>query len=196
MTKWNFTQRTRVIIQAILLLTTFFSIINISNAQSISNSPVQLQYALPQSYPAPEFQGINNWLNSPPLTLQSLKGKVVLLDFWSYTCVYCYKAMPHLNDWYNKYSSQGLVIIGIHNFDNPIDNNVAKVEQVVQAYGMQYPIAMDNDSVMWRQYNPQYWPSTFLIDKNGNIVYSHIGQGAYNIIENNIRVLLNQNASE
>lgn len=193
MDKWNFVKYNYKLINAIILFFVCLTFNNISHAQTYS--AVQSPSDYTNTYAAPEIQGISSWINSSPLSLQSLRGKVVLLEFWSYSCVYCYYSMPYLNDWYNKYSSQGLVIIGIHNFEDPNDRDVTKVEQVVQTYGMKYPIALDNNSVMWRIYKPRYWPSTFLIDKNGNIVYKHIGQGAYGIIENNIRSLLSQNAS-
>lgn len=151
-----------------------------------------LQYGVDQAYPAPELQGITGWLNSSPLTLQSLKGKVVLLDFWTYGCPYCIYSLPHLNDWYNKYSALGLVIIGVHSPEYPFETNVLSIQNAINKYGIQYPVAIDNYNQSWREYNGLYYPTTYLIDKNGYVVYRHIGQGADNVVENNIRTLLSE----
>ncbi len=151
-----------------------------------------LKDGIDQTYLAPELQGITGWLNSPPLSLPALRGKVVLLDFWSYGCPYCIYSLPHLIDWYNKYSSMGLVIIGVHSPEYPFESDEVSIQNAVNKYGIPYPVALDNDNQSWHEYNGLYYPTTYLIDKNGYVVYRHIGQGADNVIENNIRVLLSK----
>lgn len=152
----------------------------------------RLKYGIDQTYLAPELQGISGWLNSQPLSLQALKGKVVLLDFWSYGCPYCIYSLPHLIDWYNKYSGMGLVIIGVHSPEYPFEANEVSIQNAINKYGIPYPVALDNDNQSWHEYNGLYYPTTYLIDKNGYVVYRHIGQGGDNVIENNIRVLLSK----
>ncbi len=177
----------------LLIITSGVFLLSFINAAQADTTPtMQLQNGVDQPYPAPELQGITGWFNSPPLTLQSLKGKVVLLDFWTYGCPYCVYSMPHLNDWYNKYNAQGLVIIGVHSPEYLFEEKLQNIQDAINKYGIQYPIAVDNTSQSWKEYNGQYWPTTYLIDKNGNVVYQHLGQGGYEVTENNIRILLSE----
>ncbi len=152
----------------------------------------QLQNGLEQSYPAPELQGITGWLNSPPLSLKSLRGKVVLVDFWNYNCPYCVESLPYLNNWYNKYRAQGLVIIGVHNPEYPYEANVNNIQYAVNRYGIQYPVALDSNSESLRLYNVLYYPTSYLINKHGYVVYRQEGQSSYKEIENNIQILLSK----
>ncbi|STY30075.1 cytochrome C biogenesis protein [Legionella wadsworthii] len=142
------------------------------------------------TYPAPPIQGIETWINSPPLRLDDLQGKVVLIDFWTYSCINCLRTLPYLKDWYTRYHDKGLVIIGIHtpefNFEKSVDN----VKAAVQRYGILYPVALDNQFTTWRNYENHYWPAHYLINKKGEIVYKCFGEGEYDVMENNIRFLL------
>lgn len=141
-------------------------------------------------YPAPPLQNITAWINSDPLELNKLRGKVILIDFWAYSCINCVRTLPYLKAWDEKYHDQGLVIIGVHSPEFSFETNLANVKMAVAKYGIKYPVALDNDFTTWRNYNNQYWPAHYLIDKNGQVVYQHFGEGDYGITENNIRSLL------
>jgi cytochrome c biogenesis protein CcdA/thiol-disulfide isomerase/thioredoxin len=140
--------------------------------------------------PAPELTGITNWINSEPLTLASLKGKVVLIDFWTYSCVNCVRTFPFLKAWYSKYKDQGLVIIGVHTPEFAFEHDPSNVEQAVKRFGIEYPVAQDNNYGTWRAYNNHYWPAEFLIGPNGHIRYTHFGEGHYDVTEMAIQTLL------
>jgi thiol-disulfide isomerase/thioredoxin len=140
--------------------------------------------------PAPELTGITNWINSQPLTLASLKGKVVLIDFWTYSCVNCVRTFPFLKAWYSKYKDQGLVIIGVHTPEFAFEHDPSNVEQAVKRFGIEYPVAQDNNYGTWRAYNNHYWPAEFLIGPNGHIRYTHFGEGHYDVTEMAIQTLL------
>ncbi len=139
---------------------------------------------------APEFQGITNWINSEPLTVAGLEGKVVLVDFWTYTCVNCIRTMPYLKEWHAKYADKGLVIIGVHSPEFEFEKATENVTAAAQDFGLAYPIAQDNNFATWRAYNNQFWPAKYLVDSQGKIRYTHFGEGAYNETENRIRELL------
>jgi cytochrome c biogenesis protein CcdA/thiol-disulfide isomerase/thioredoxin len=139
---------------------------------------------------APEFTGLSGWINSEPKTLESLKGKVVLVDFWTYSCINCIRTQPYLNDWYKTYKDSGLEIVGIHAPEFAFERNPKNVEDAAKKAGLNYPIALDNDFSTWNAFNNQYWPSTYLIDKDGNIRRYHGGEGEYKETEQAIRALL------
>jgi cytochrome c biogenesis protein CcdA/thiol-disulfide isomerase/thioredoxin len=149
-----------------------------------------LQNGLDKPYPAPELAGLDHWLNSPPRTLQSLKGKVVLVDFWTYSCINCVRTLPYLVDWDNKYRSQGLVIIGIHAPEFEFEKKYDNVKAAVAQHGIRYPVALDNNLATWDRFNNRYWPAHYLINRDGQVVYTHFGEGEYDVTENNIRYLL------
>ncbi len=149
-----------------------------------------LEHGIYHPYPAPPIEGITDWINSPPLQLNDLKGKVVLIDFWTYSCINCIRTLPYLKDWYAKYHNAGLVIIGIHAPEFEFERNIGNVKAAVLKNGIQYPVALDNQFVTWKNYNNQYWPAHYLIDKKGMLVYQHFGEGEYDVTENNIRFLL------
>jgi thiol-disulfide isomerase/thioredoxin len=142
---------------------------------------------------APEFTGISNWLNSQPLTLKSLKGKVVLVDFWTYSCINCIRTLPYVTKWYDTYKDQGFVVIGVHTPEFAFEKVTSNVETAIKRFGINYPVAQDNDFATWNAYNNQYWPAEYLIDQNGQIVYEHFGEGNYDHTENAIRQLLGLN---
>lgn len=150
-----------------------------------------LENGLTHPYPTPAIEGINAWINSPPLQLNQLKGKVILIDFWTYSCINCIRTLPYLKDWYAKYHDKGLVIIGVHSPEFDFEKNLNNVKNAVANDGIRYPVALDNQFITWQNFNNHYWPAHYLIDKNGYVVYSHFGEGEYDITENNIRYLLN-----
>jgi thiol-disulfide isomerase/thioredoxin len=140
--------------------------------------------------PAPEFTGITTWLNSQPLTMQQLRGKVVLVDFWTYTCINCIHTLPYVQSWYQKYKDQGLVVVGVHTPEYPFEHETDKVSAAIKQYGLSYPVAQDNDYATWNAYGNQFWPAVYLIDKKGRVVYSHFGEGNYEHTEAEIRAQL------
>ena len=146
--------------------------------------------------PAPEFSGITNWINSEPLTLEKLKGKVVLIDFWTYSCINCIRTLPYVTKWYETYKDQGFVVVGIHTPEFAFEKVSENVRLATERYHITYPVAQDNDYATWQAYHNQYWPAEYLIDKNGHIVYTHFGEGEYDLTENTIRGLLGMPASE
>ncbi len=148
---------------------------------------------LPNKGPAPNFQGITTWINSPPLDLSELRGKVVLVDFWTYSCINCIRTIPYLNAWYAKYGDNGLVIVGVHTPEFQFEKNYTNVLAAVKSFGLKYPVALDSNYATWNAYSNQYWPADYLIDKNGDIRDTHIGEGGYNVTEMLIQELL-QNA--
>jgi thiol-disulfide isomerase/thioredoxin len=142
--------------------------------------------------PAPEFTGIDKWLNSTPLTMQQLRGKVVLVDFWTYTCINCINTLPYVKDWYQKYKDQGLVVVGVHTPEYPFERNTDNVKTAIKHFDIRYPVAQDNSYATWTAYNNQYWPGFYLIDKKGQVVYTHFGEGQYGETEAAIKALLAQ----
>ncbi len=139
---------------------------------------------------APEFTGISHWLNSDPLTIKSLKGKVVLVDFWTYTCINCIRTLPYVTKWYDTYKDKGLVVIGVHTPEFPFEKVTENVATAIKRFNIHYPVAQDNDYGTWGVYNNQYWPAEYLIDQNGNIVHEHFGEGEYDKTEAAIVQLL------
>ena len=129
-------------------------------------------------------------VNSPPLNLSALKGKVVLVDFWTYSCINCIRTIPYLNAWESKYGSDGLVIIGVSTPEFQFEHNYTNVQNAVSRFGIKYPVALDNNYSTWSAYNNHYWPADYLIDKNGNVRYVAFGEGDYNATEKAIQVLL------
>lgn len=142
--------------------------------------------------PAPEFQGIHRWLNSEPLSLAGLKGKVVLVDFWTYTCVNCIRTFPYLTDWHSRYAEDGLVIVGMHSPEFDFEKITENVAASAQEAGLVYPIAQDNDFATWQAYGNRFWPAKYLVDKDGVIRYTHFGEGKYRETEKKIRELLEE----
>ncbi|MBU9612541.1 thioredoxin family protein [Burkholderia multivorans] len=141
---------------------------------------------------APELAGIERWHNSAPLTLDRLRGKVVLVDFWTYSCINCIHTIPYVNDWYRKYRDQGLVVVGVHTPEYPFERDAKNVADAIARFGIRYPVAQDNRYDTWRAYDNQYWPALYLIDPNGKIVYTRYGEGAYDKTEAAIRAALAQ----
>jgi len=139
----------------------------------------------------PEFTGITRWLNTDaPLTKASLQGKVVLIDFWTYSCINCIRTFPHLTAWHKNYADQGLVIVGVHTPDFDFEKDEANVKAALAKHGISYPVAMDNDYGTWRAYANRYWPSHYLMDRRGRLRYRHFGEGNYAETEAKIRELL------
>jgi cytochrome c biogenesis protein CcdA/thiol-disulfide isomerase/thioredoxin len=140
----------------------------------------------------PSLSGAVEWLNSPALSNEALKGKVVLVDFWTFDCINCKHTLPYVKDWAKKYEKDGLVVIGVHTpeygFERIIDNVRAKVKE----YGITYPVAIDNNYAIWRNFDNQYWPAHYIIDAKGQVRYTHFGEGSYDTQEKMIQQLLEE----
>jgi cytochrome c biogenesis protein CcdA/thiol-disulfide isomerase/thioredoxin len=144
---------------------------------------------------APDFRGIAQWLNTPdgkPLTLAGLRGRVVLVDFWTYSCINCLRTLPHLEAWDAAYRKAGLTIVGVHSPEFAFEHVPSNVSSATHRLGVQYPVALDNDFATWRAYSNDYWPAEYLIDKTGRIRHEHFGEGNYDETESAIRKLLGE----
>ena len=142
------------------------------------------------AYQAPELTDTGEWFNSPPLKLADLKGKVVLVDFWTYSCINCIRSLPYLEAWYKAYKDTGFVVIGVHAPEFEFEKKADNVAQAVKDYKVTYPVVQDNDLATWRAFNNHYWPAHYLIDKDGRVRREHFGEGEYNQTERAIRALL------
>lgn len=141
---------------------------------------------------APEFPKDLRWFNSQPLAMKELRaaGNVVLIDFWTYSCVNCIRTLPHLKEWHKRYRDKGLVIIGVHTPEFEFEKDATNVERAIRAFGIDYPVVLDADYQLWSAYANRYWPNKYLCDKEGQIVYEHAGEGGYRETEENIRETL------
>jgi thiol-disulfide isomerase/thioredoxin len=167
------------------------TILLVSGASPCAPSP-----ALPKIASAPEFAGISHWYNSPPLTLKALKGKVVLVDFWTYSCINCLNTLPHIKEWYSKYKDKGFVVVGVHSPEFEFEKDNRNILKAIERFKILYPVALDANYKTWDAYNNHAWPAHYLIDQAGFIRDVHIGEGAYDETENAIRALLGEKPME
>ena len=165
----------------------------IGNESSPAAQGLSLQDGLATPYNAPEIAGIESWINSPALKLSDMKGKVVLVDFWTYSCINCVRTLPYVTSWDRKYRDKGLVVIGIHAPEFEFEKDLKNVQSAVAAHEIEYPVALDNHLSTWTNFANRYWPAHYLINKEGKVVYTHFGEGKYDVTENNIRYLLGLN---
>ena len=159
---------------------------------TVVTAPLQGQVKLADEGPMPSLSGATGWLNSKPLTSASLRGKVVLVDFWTYSCVNCLRTLPYVKAWEAKYRDQGLVVIGVHAPEFDFESETANVQKALTKLGITYPVALDNDMKLWNAFHNQYWPAHFFIDATGRIRYHHFGEGEYDESEQVIRQLLTE----
>jgi cytochrome c biogenesis protein CcdA/thiol-disulfide isomerase/thioredoxin len=150
---------------------------------------------LPAEGPMPSLAGAIAWLNSAPLNAQSLRGKVVLIDFWTYSCINCLRELPYVKAWAQKYGSAGLVIIGVHTPEFAFERVVGNVQKAIKDLGVTYPVAVDSDYKIWGAFNNQYWPALYFIDGTGTIRHHHFGEGEYDDSERIIKQLLKENGA-
>jgi len=146
----------------------------------------------PKGVKAPEIISGGEWFNSDPLTLEQLKGKVVVVDFWTYSCINCQRTLPYLRQWYEKYKDKGLVVIGVHSPEFEFEKDSDNVRQAISDFGLKYPVVQDNNFSTWQAYDNHYWPAKYFIDKEGYIRYTHFGEGAYDESEKVIQGLLKE----
>jgi cytochrome c biogenesis protein CcdA/thiol-disulfide isomerase/thioredoxin len=147
---------------------------------------------LPIEGDLPPLSGATTWLNSPPLSAEGLRGKVVLVDFWTYSCINCLRALPFVKGWYDKYKDHGLVVIGVHAPEFAFEKDVGNVRRAVADLKITYPVALDDDYAIWQGFNNQYWPAHYFIDSQGRIRGHHFGEGSYDESEATIRQLLTE----
>ena len=150
---------------------------------------------LPVLGQAPEFTGTQRWFNSPPLTMKRLRGRVVLIDFWTYTCINCIRTQPYLKAWDARYRSRGLTIVGVHSPEFSFEKDAGNVQRAVRTAGLRYPVVQDNDLQTWQAWGNQYWPAEYLVDQQGRVRYTSFGEGDYDKTEHAIRDLLGARGS-
>ncbi len=150
---------------------------------------------LPVEGPLPSLEGAVQWLNSPPLTREQLRGKVVLVDFWTYSCINCIRSVPYVRAWADRYRDKGLVVIGVHTPEFAFERDLANVRKAVAQFGITYPVAIDNNWTIWRAFDNRYWPAHYLADAQGRIRYHHFGEGKTDETEAAIRSLLVENGA-
>ena len=154
--------------------------------------PATPRAALPVEGRLPELSGATTWINSPPLSSEALRGKVVLIDFWTFACINCQRVLPFVRAWAEKYKEQGLVVIGVHAPEFAFERKLDNVKRAADNLGLHFPIAIDNNFAIWRSFNNQYWPANYVIDAQGRIRFHHFGEGEYERSEQVIRQLLDE----
>jgi cytochrome c biogenesis protein CcdA/thiol-disulfide isomerase/thioredoxin len=159
-------------------------------AEQAGGSEADAGETLPVLGHAPDFTDTRQWFNSAPLSLAALRGKVVLVDFWTYTCINCIRTLPHVEAWWERYRGRGLVVVGVHTPEFPFEREASNVEEAIGEFGLRYPVVQDNDYGTWNAFGNQYWPAKYLIDAAGNVRYVHFGEGSYATTERAIRSLL------
>jgi len=161
------------------------------NTQRFDKASTALLHPLKAPYAAPGVRGIETWFNTDaPVDLAALKGKVVLVDFWTYSCINCVRTLPYVTAWYERYKNDGFVVVGIHTPEFPFEREAVNVQEAVGKHKITYPVGMDNSWATWKSFKNRYWPAHYLIDRDGRVVYTHFGEGNYDVTENNIRYLL------
>ena len=139
---------------------------------------------------APDFVGLDGWINSPPLSISGLRGRVVLIDFWTFSCVNCVRTLPHLQELYSAYRKRGFVLVGVHSPEFDFEKVRANVAAAVQHLGVSWPVALDSNMATWGAFNNRYWPAEYLIDQAGRVAYVHFGEGDYGITDGAVARLL------
>jgi thiol-disulfide isomerase/thioredoxin len=172
------------------LFATLAAILLITAGLTLSGTGVPAPLPGSAGRPVPEWQVSKEWINSKPLRLADLRGKVVLVDFWTYSCINCLRTVPYLNRWYEQYKDRGFVVVGIHTPEFEFEGMHVNVDDAVRRLGIQFPVAQDNDFATWKRYDNLAWPAFYLIDREGKIVFSKYGEGGYGSMENLIRQLL------
>lgn len=147
-------------------------------------------YSLHDEGPAPEFAGIDRWFNGGPLTMAGLRGQVVLVDFWTHSCINCLRTLPHLNRWAATHAAAGLVVVGVHTPEFPHERSADRVQAAIERTGIKHAVAQDNRYATWKAWRNQYWPAKYLVDAQGRVQFKHFGEGQYDRIEATLLALL------
>jgi thiol-disulfide isomerase/thioredoxin len=174
----------------LLLAAMLASAIGSPRAGLAADKVTPLSTPMPIEGELPSLGGATGWLNSPPLTADGLRGKVVLIDFWTYSCINWLRSLPYVRAWAKKYQAQGLVVIGVHTPEFGFEKNVDNVRRAAKAMNVDYPIALDNDYAVWRAFNNEYWPALYFVDAQGHIRHHQFGEGDYDQSEKVIQRLL------
>ncbi len=156
---------------------------------ALAGETVHIFSARPHNQAA-EFVGLGKWFNSAPLKISDLRGKVVLVDFWTYGCINCVRTLPQVTRLYEKYKDKGFVVIGIHTPEFPFERSATNVQAAVKRHGITYPVAQDNDYATWNAYLNRYWPAQYLVDAQGRVVFEHVGEGEYDEMDRRVATLL------
>src|SRR5262245_42913546 len=184
----------KIVLTAMLAGASVASIATLAEEKGMMHKmPTAMEMPAQAQTPVGELSSLssaNEWLNSPPLTAASLRGKVVLIDVWTYTCINWLRTVPYVRAWAAKYKDQGLVVIGVHAPEFPFERNVDNVRRAVKDMGLTYPVAIDNDFAIWRAFRNQAWPALFFVDAQGRTRHHHFGEGDYERSERFIQQLL------
>lgn len=160
----------------------------------LKSQPIMPGMDLPELGEMPELEGLVAWINSPELTKEDFEGKVVLIDFWTYSCINCIRTFPFLKSWWEKYQDDDFILLGIHTPEFEFEKDLDNVQEAVDQFNLEYPIALDNDYRTWRNFHNRFWPAEYLFDKNGMLRYTHFGEGRYDETEQAIQRLLETDA--
>jgi thiol-disulfide isomerase/thioredoxin len=144
----------------------------------------------------PELSGADQWLNSPPLSRDQLKGHVVLVDFWTYSCINCLRTLPYIRAWADRYKDSGFIVLGVHTPEFAFEKDPANVRQAVKELHVTYPVPLDNEYAIWKAFNNQFWPADYLIDATGRVRFHHFGEGKYAETEGHIQQLLKESHTQ
>lgn len=160
-------------------------------AEEIQQAPSEMKQPVFKNLgPAPEITGVQKWFNGEAIALPEMQGQVVLVNFWTYSCINCIRNLPKINDWHEAYKDQGLVVLGIHTPEFTFERVASNVEAAIKRYEIKYTVAQDNNYAVWRAFGNQFWPAQYLIDKNGDVIYTNYGEGRFEQTELAIRMLL------
>jgi thiol-disulfide isomerase/thioredoxin len=187
----DFKQRRRTSIVLALIATICWTAIADLTAAKAQEAP-----SIVGSSPLSGLSGATGWINSKPLTAKDLKGKVVLVDFWDYSCINCIRAIPYVRAWADKYKDSGLVVIGVHTPEFDIEKLTPNVQKAVNKFGITYPIAIDSNQAIWNAFHNEYWPAHYFIDAKGKVRFEHFGEGNYDQSEHWIQELLQERAGK
>ncbi|WP_268542634.1 redoxin family protein [Candidatus Nitrosotenuis cloacae] len=179
-----------IVVAAIGVLSAYFTSLEAQSGQGTSHADKS------GFKKAPELRGITGYINADNNINEQLKGKVVLYDIWTYSCINCQRTIPYLTAWDDRYSDKGLVIVGIHSPEFEFEKDINNVEMAVEKFGIKYPVVLDNDKMIWDSFENHYWPRKYIADHEGYIRYDHIGEGAYDETEKIIQELLQERAAD
>jgi thiol-disulfide isomerase/thioredoxin len=170
----------------------FLAIALFASAPVIENTPISraASLALYDYGEAPELTGAGQWLNSGPLSIEALRGQVILIDFWTYSCINCLRTLPYVARWSERFKDRGLTVIGVHTPEFAYEKSLANLRAAVERHAIKYPVVQDNSYATWKAFGNEYWPAVYLIDRRGHVVLKHAGEGAYDEIEQAIEQLV------
>ena len=183
------------LVSFLILLIAVFGIYGLAKRQFMRNKASTIQNVAtdatePPTNPTVAEFAAGTWINSEPLTLKSLRGRVVLIEFWTFGCYNCRNTLPFVKRWHESYSDKGLTIVGVHSPEFAGERNIDNVRREVGSLGIKYPVVTDNDYETWKAYNVEAWPTLFVLDKTGRVRWTHVGEGSYDVAEQTIQKLL------